>query len=338
MHNHPHMLKRFVAAGIACGLTLIVVFTACSCQRGYSAPIASISLGSTASEVNTLIVIAQDHGYFTENGLNVIHKIYPSGVAAIDGLLNHNVELATGSEFAFAGEVLMQQDISTIAAINRSSIEYLVGRIDRGIEDIADLKGTTIGVPLGSRPEFALDRFLYFRGIDASQGTLVDVPVNRSVEALVNGTVDAVAAWQPYIDRIKEQMGRQVVSWSVQEDQPSYTLVMCRGEWTAENGDVIVRFLKSLVQAETYVADNPEAARAFVQEELHYDADYMASVWPDYRFSVMLDQPLVVAMEDQARWIIGRDPAAEKQTPNFVDYIYTDGLEVVEPAAVSIIR
>jgi NitT/TauT family transport system substrate-binding protein len=213
-----------------------------------------------------------------------------------------------------------------------------VGRVDKGINRIADLEGKTIGVPLGSRPEFALDRFLYFRGIDASEVTLVNVPVNQSVDALVNGNVDAVVAWQPYIDQIGERMGDRVVAWSVQEDQPSYTLVMCSAEWTVENPELITRFLKSLVQAESYIVDNPEAVRAFIQEKLNYSADYVASIWPDYRFSVLLDQALVVAMEDQARWIISNDLATEKQTPNFVNYIYVDGLEAVKPEAVNIIR
>jgi NitT/TauT family transport system substrate-binding protein len=309
-----------------------------SCQRGTSGPVATVRVGTTTSEVNSLILVAQDQGYFAANRLDVIHQIYPSGVAALEGMLDHQVELATGSEFAFAGQVLAQEDVRTIAVINRSSIEYLVGRVDRGITTIADLEGKTIGVPLASRPEFALDRFLYFRGIDASRVTLVNVPVNQSVDALVDGQVDAVAAWQPYIDRIKEQMGDQVIAWSVQQDQPSYTLVMCRGDWTAENQPVIVRFLKSLVQAESYMDDHPQESKAFLQAKLNYSADYVASVWPDYRFSVSLDQTLVVVMEDQARWIIDKDLTSQKQTPNFVNDIYFDGLEAVKPEAVNVIR
>jgi NitT/TauT family transport system substrate-binding protein len=315
-----------------------MLFVTCACQRDYRGAVASVTIGTTTSEVNALVLIAEDQGYFAGNGLKVVHKIYPSGVAAIDGLLNHEVDLATGSEFAFANEVLSEQDIRTIGAISRSSIEYLVGRVDRGIENLSDLKGRTIGVPLGSRPEFALDRFLFLRGIDTTEVTLVDVPVNESVQALASGKVDAVAAWQPYIDRLRDQMGAQVVSWSVQEDQPSYTLVMTRGKWTEENGPAIARFLKSLVQAERFVADDPDAARSFVQTELNYDKDYMADVWPSYRFSVTLDETLVVVMEDQARWIIGRQLIPEQETPNFVNSIYVDGLVEVRPAAVSIIR
>jgi len=329
-------LRRFSLVGLVLSIALLAALGAC---RGDDpAPVTSVALGTTSSEVNALILIAQDLGYFASNGLNVAQTTYPSGVAALDGLFDGEVDLATGSEFAFVNRVLAEQDICTIGAISRSSIEYLVGRVDRGIEALADLEGKTLGVPLGSRPEFALSRFLYLHGIDATAVTLVDVPVNRAVDALANGEVDAVTAWQPYIDRIQERMGDEVVRWSVQQGQPSYTLLMCRGEWAGDHGELLTRFLTALVQAESYIVHNPEAARAAIQQRLGYDADYMASVWPDYSFSVMLDQALVVAMEDQARWIITNDLDTDRQTPDFLDYVYFDGLETVKPEAVNVIR
>jgi NitT/TauT family transport system substrate-binding protein len=309
-----------------------------SCKSGDSWQVATVSVGTTISEVNSLILIAQEKGYFTDNGIALTQKIYSSGIAALDGMFNHEVDLATGSEFAFVGEVLSEKHIRTISAISRSSIEYLVGRVDRGIKTLANLRGKSIGVPLGSRPEFALDRFLFFHNIDPSTVNLVNVPVSKSVDALTNGEVDAIASWQPYIDQIKNKMGEEVVSWDVQEDQPSYTLVMCTEEWTAENPELIIRFLKSLTQAESYVQGNPVEAEALIQQRLNYDISYMDAVWHDYSFSVSLDQALVVAMEDQARWIIGKDYSSGKQTPNFMSYIYVEGLEEIKPEAVNVVH
>jgi ABC-type nitrate/sulfonate/bicarbonate transport system substrate-binding protein len=259
-------------------------------------------------------------------------------VAALDGLFNREVDLATDSEFAFANEILSGRGIRTIGSISRSSIESLVARKDRGINTLSDLKGKTIGVPLGSRPEFALDRYLFFQNIDPSSVTLVNVPVNKSVDALVNGEVDAVAAWQPYIDRMIDQMGDGVVVWDVQEDQPSYTLVMCMEKWISDNPELADRFLKALVKAEDYLIKNPDEAKTLIQQKLNYDDVYMTSVWPDYNFSVILDQTLVITLEDQARWIISNNPSSEKQTPNFVIYISTNALKAIKPGAVNIIR
>lgn len=309
-----------------------------SSQNNNSGSVKSITIGTTISEVNSLIWIAQDQDYFAANGVDVAVKIYASGAAAIDGMLNHEVDMATGSEFAFAGEVLSQENIRTVGVINRSSVEYLVGRIDKEINNVADLKGKRIGVPLKSRPEFSLDRFLYLRGIDGDEATLVDVPVVQSVDALVSGKVDAVTAWQPYVGRIRDEMGDGLVVWPTQEDQPSYTLVMCTDEWQVENPELITRFLKSLVEAESYTSSHPEAAKAIIQEKSNYSETYMTDVWPDYHFLVSLDQSLIVAMEDQARWMISNDLTTEKQVPDFSHYIYEDALKAVKPEAVNIIR
>jgi NitT/TauT family transport system substrate-binding protein len=64
----------------------------------------------------------------------------------------------------------------------------------------------------------------------------------------------------------------------------------------------------------------------------------MAAIWPQHQFSLTLDQGLVAAMEDEARWMIEHDLAPEENVPNFLDYIYIDGLEVVKPDAVNVIH
>jgi NitT/TauT family transport system substrate-binding protein len=315
-----------------------VVFILWLRPKGHWGKVERITVGTTTSEVNSLILIAKDQGYFAANGIDLTHKIYASGVAAVDGMLNQEVDMATGSEFAFAAKVLSQAGINTIGSINRSSVEYLVGRVDKGTKSIPDLKGKRIGVPLKSRPEFSLDRFLYLRGIDDSEVTLVNVPINQSVDALVSGKVDAVTAWQPYVNQIKDRMGNRAVTWPTQEQQPSYTLVMCGNKWTVKNSKLVTRFLKSLIQAESYNASHPEVAKAFIQKKLNYDEAYVAAVWPDYHFLVSLDQSLIAAMEDEARWMIKNNLTKEKKVPDFLNYIYIDGLKAVKPEAVNIIR
>ncbi len=306
---------------------------------GRSGPLASITIGTTTSEVNSLIFLAQDQGYFTRNGLSVTHKIYSSGLAAVEGMLKYEVDIATGSEFAFAGKAFSRKDIRTFGVINRSSVEYLVGRADRKIKTVADLKGKRIGVPLLSRPEFSLDRFLNQRGIADSDVTLVNVPVHQSVDALASGKVDAVTAWQPYVNKMREQLGQGIVVWKTQDHQPSYTLLICTDRFASpQKPERITGLLKALLQAESYFINHPEAAKAIIQKKLLYDQAYMATVWPDYNFAVLLDQSLIVAMEDEARWMIGHKLTQEKQVPNFSDYLYENALKALKPEAVRIIR
>lgn len=102
--------------------------------------------------------------------------------------------------------------------------------------------------------------------------------------------------------------------------------------------ELIERLLRSLVQAENYVVSHPDEAKAIVRRRLDYDGAYINEIWPDYQFSVSLEQALVVAMEDQARWMTRNGMTDEKTVPEFLDYIYLDGLKAVNPQSVNIIR
>lgn len=64
----------------------------------------------------------------------------------------------------------------------------------------------------------------------------------------------------------------------------------------------------------------------------------MAYMRSNHEYTLSLDQSLIVAMEDQARWMISNNLTKESTVPNFMDYIYEDALKKIKPRAVNIIR
>ena len=81
-----------------------------------------------------------------------------------------------------------------------------------------------------------------------------------------------------------------------------------------------------------------EEAGAIVQNRLKYDNTYIAGVLFQHQFGLSLDFSLILAMNDEARWMICNKPTKEKQIPDFTDYIYEDTLKMVNPGMVSIRR
>jgi len=69
------------------------------------------------------------------------------------------------------------------------------------------------------------------------------------------------------------------------------------------------------------------------------DVAFAQAAWSRNQFSLSLDQSLITAMEDEARWMIKNKLTSKKQgVPDFMNYIYIDGLKAVKPEAVNIIR
>jgi len=321
----------------------LAVFAALSSGFGCSpssVKMDSIVIAYSPFESVALLSIAEDQQFFSRNGLNVTSRKYDTGVGALDGMLNGEAEFAVGTnEFPLVGRAFQKERIRTIGSFAKSDFIYLIGRKDRGIGKVSDLKGKRVGTTFRTIAHFCLGRFLELHGMNMQDITLVDLKTpGEWLNAIVNGDIDAVATAQPYANSVKDRLGANAAVWSAQSSQPLYTQVICTDEWITKHPELVSRFLKSLAQAEEYVIRNPAAAKTIVQKRLNLDAAYMETVWSQNQFSLSLDQSLLVAMEDEARWMIKNGLTTEKQVPDFLNYIYEDGLKTIKPETVTIIR
>lgn len=304
----------------------------------YSGTPESIIVGGPALEQSAFIDIAEDQGFFERNGLSVeIRDNYPNGVIPVNDLLNDKINISISAEYPIVIQAFKKENISIIASIDKYQNEEIIGRKDRGIEDISDLKGKTIGLPRGTICEFFLGRFLNLHGISLQDIVeLVDVPASKSVDAIANGDVDAIIYFQPHVYAIINRLGDNGIIWPAQSNQLLYGVIACKNDWAANHPELINRFLKSLAMAEEYNLNHPNEAKAIVQKRLNLSDEYISTVWPEHQFSLSLDQSLLIAMNDEGRWAINNNLTSGKTIPDFRDYIYTKGLEEVKPDAVNI--
>jgi NitT/TauT family transport system substrate-binding protein len=310
-----------------------------SCSKGdYSGKVETVTIGQNPNETKALIYIAEERGLFATNGLNVVFRDYDTGAEVADAMLNGEIDLATCAEYVIVRNVLKKKNIRNIASISKFQNTYIIGRTDKGIRGIADLKEKRIGVARETSSEFFLGRFMDLHGMSIRQVTLINVTPAQSEQALVRGSVDAVAVIEPHANTIKQKLGDSGVIWPAQSSQLTYFNIISTEAWASSHPEVIGRLLRALAQAENYAASHPNEAKAIVQKRLRYDDSYMDAIWPEYQLSVSLDQGLIAAMEDEARWMIRNNLTSEKHIPDFVNYLYTDGLNAIRPEAVNIIR
>lgn len=335
--------KQFVLVIIVIAAILAVVLGSMfylNPRQGYTGKVESITIGYSPFEQNALLWIAEDQHFFEASGLNVTLRKYDTGVGSLDGMLNGEADITVGvTEFPTIGRAFKKERIRIIGTIAKIEQIYLVGRKDRGIENILDLKGKRVGTTLRTIAHFYLGRFLELHSMNMQDITLVEVKTPAEwVNAVANGDIDAIATAQPYANSAKERLGANAVVWPAQGSQPIFGLIVSTDEWIMKHPEPVSRLLKSLAKAEEYAIRNPVEAKAIVQKRLNVDAAYMETVWSQDQFLLSLDQSLILAMEDEARWMINNNLTTEKNIPDFLDYIYEDGLKAVKPETVKIIR
>jgi len=295
-----------------------------------------VTVGLAPVDNSALFYIAEDQHFFRDNGLAVTLRDYNPPAAGVTGMLDGEVDMASSTEYPVVLNAFRSRNFSVITRYNEVEIVYLIGLKDHGIVNISDLMGKKVGVTRGTIGEYDLGMFLTLHGMNISDVTLVDVQPGQFDTALASGGIDALVCWQPYSGEIAGHMGERVVAWPAQSDQPLYAVLVARNDWIARNPGLAEKFLKSLDMAAGYAAVHPAEAQAIVEKHLDLSDSYMASAWPGNHFSLSLDQSLVLAMEDEARWMIANNLTNATAVPDFGKYIYPDALNAVKPGSVNL--
>jgi NitT/TauT family transport system substrate-binding protein len=290
-------------------------------------------------ESTALFWVAEDRQFFAGNGLCLSLRRYDSGAATLDAIANGDAGIAVGSaEYPLVRQAFANGSARAIACIDRAEFIYLVGRKDRGIGTVEDLRGKRVGTTVGTIAEFHLVRYLDLHGMSLEDITLVDLRTPAEwVNATAEGTVDAIATSQPYADAARERLGENAVAWSIQSDQPFFALVAATEDWLGTHPETARRFLAALAEAEEYLDAHPAESGEILRQRLDLDPGYKDTVQKQNRFSLSLDQALVVAMEDEARWMIATNMTNATAIPDFREFIDTTALGQVRPDAVRII-
>jgi len=333
----PKRIARTVFASL---LVIAVVSGGLSCSRGDGPGHSeTIRVGTLELETSTLLFIAEDQQFFIRNGLNISSRYYDTGLGALNGVLKGEADIAVPvGEYAMVGKIFDNADIQTIGTIDKVEYQAIIARKDRGIQDASNLKGRKLGVIRGTQQEFYLARFLELNGIKMDDVTLVNVTLAHSVDAIVNGEVDGVMLVPPYTDTVQERLGGNAVLWPAQAGQLTHQLMICRKGWATQHPRLVERYLKSLADAQDYLVRNQDKAKNIVREKFKLKDKEVAKIWSRNQFGLSLDQSLVAAMEDQARWMISNNLTTETRTPDFLNYIHEYALRAIRPEAVTIIR
>jgi NitT/TauT family transport system substrate-binding protein len=284
------------------------------------------------------IYIAQEKGYFRDEGLEATVRDYPSGHMALADVLAGEADFAVAADTPIARAAVYGKPVvvvGTVCHIERPNL--IVARKDRGISTAGDLRGKKIGMVAGSSSEFYLHIYLTTSYIHPDSVRVVDLAPERVVHALLNGEVDAVSTWAPHTTVLQDKLGSNgvalhdpglyIMSWSIVSPK----------ELALRDPEAIVRFLRAILRADRMIDERPGEALEITSKKCGMDVAAVEREWKNFEFRTQLDQTLILNLEDQARWMMGKKPDGDGKLPNILDYIYSKGLIAVNPEAVRIV-
>ena len=313
-----------------------------ACNRTDHKPAVSpekVTIAYSATTDAVLAEIALMKGYFLQEGLEVNPHLHPYGKPALEDLLEGKADFATVAETPVMFAIMKGEKISVITTIQISDKgNAILASRNKGIFTLGDLRGKTIAATLGTTSDFFLDAILAVNGISRKEVEIVDMKAVEMADALAHGNIDAVSTFSPYVANAQKKLGRRVITFHDKDIYRWTFNIVAKQEFIHKNPDKVRKILRALVKAEDFVRENPAEAQKIVADFSRIDVHIVRDIWADTRFKVTLDQSLILALEDESRWAINGGLTGAKTVPNYLDFIYFDGLKSVKPEAVRILR
>lgn len=306
----------------------------------YRGPVEKVSMGiSATSLLPSLVHIAEEKGYFLEQGIDMEIQGYPAGKLALAATLKGELDMGTASDPNIVFRSFESNNFAVfVTIVDSAQHAKALARKDRNINTPQDLIGKKVATTIGTTAHFFMVTFLIVHGLDSSDVEIVDLKPKEMVQAIVNGEIDAIFTWEPNIlDAQRILADKAVILPSVVGYMATFSLISKRS-FIENNPELIERILKALLKAEEFVKDNREESINIVASRLKIDRESVDEIWDGYRFRLSLSQSLLVTLEDQARWVIENNLTDAIEVPNYLDYIYIDALLEVKPEGVGIIH
>lgn len=217
------------------------------------------------------MVVAQQEGLFTKNGVNV--ELIPVGSAPErDQLISAGQ--ADGMVNELASVMFLNQDQIQVQAVRfarTATADQALFRIlaakDSGIQSAADLKGVPVGVSQATVIEYLTERLLQAEGLSGDEIQTVAVPkIPDRLALLGSGELKAAMLPEPF-STLAAQQGATVVLDDTLRPEYSFSLITFRKAVIDQYPQAVRAFLAAVEEAVTLINADPQKYSGLMVEQ-----------------------------------------------------------------------
>ncbi len=253
-----------------------------------TAAVAAIVLASAPAKARTMdlritysnkidyepLIIAQEMGFFKDEGLNVTTLVVSGGIQSAEALATGSADMGAMGDAPAVTLMSKNMGAKLVARYGGGEGQHrLVGWTD--IASVSDLAGKKIGVQLGSSSQGALLRLLEANGLSANDVTQVSLSPADMPNAVKTRQVDAIIGSEPWPTNVENANGADVHEIANSSGLGSnYPLVlMATQKLVNEKPEAVTAALKAIDRAIEYMGGDHEAAIALCAGKIGLSAE-----------------------------------------------------------------
>jgi ABC-type nitrate/sulfonate/bicarbonate transport system substrate-binding protein len=211
--------------------------------------------------------VGVEKGLFLKYGLDLKLKILGSGQEVAKAMQAGEVQFgaAAYSNHPIALERGFKAKMVVGVIGDATSLFYdenlaVVARPGSGIRAAEDLPGKRVGLVVGGTGDEYLRALLRRHHVPVERLQLLNVPPGNQFAALQNGTVDAIATWEPFPTQALEKVKGATLVARGGKILGYYILMAAPDELIQKQPEIVERFVLGYAAASQWTRQNPDAA------------------------------------------------------------------------------
>src|SRR5690606_33516494 len=248
-----------------------------------------VRLAQNLSPISGVSIIAKEKGFFDRQGLDVQVSNFTSGKQCLQTVMGGGADIATTAEAPTTAAAMAKEPIAFLARTEYSELKTLVAK-KADVAPIQDLKGKRIAFTAGTGSEVYTHALLKKAGLTEKDVKLVNLRPQDMAAALASGSIDAFNTWEPHVSNARRALADKVALVDTQGTYAETFNIVLTRDYLNKNGETVSKFLRALVEADTWIKANRNEAIAVVAKAVGLPEAELAAIWDDYVYEVVLDQ------------------------------------------------
>lgn len=337
------MMSRLTLLGSLLGV--ILLFISCNSEVTEQQPV-KLTVGVTPFIGEVASYVAQEKGYFTEQGLEVTIRSNMAGMESFKKLLDGDIDIAHIAETPFLVAIASPDQFGIERGnephiltnlIHSTQIQKVVAHSDLGLEKPYDLSGLRVGVKLESKSEYHLDSFFLEYQADSDDIEIVNLTPTEQEEAFRNREIDVMVTWEPHTSRILNELGSDAEELETSLSYSTLWLAVTLENTYREKPDAVKAYLRALREAQLYMRNQPGEVVEILAGQLDINRDIIESLADRIDYELSLSERMLALLNGQHRWLVQRDEAPDS-TINIEEMIIFEPMEEIFPEGITLIQ
>jgi ABC-type nitrate/sulfonate/bicarbonate transport system substrate-binding protein len=183
-------------------LMCFIIFTPFACSKKQPDGKTPVRIGYLNIVASLPLFVAEEKGFFKEAGIQYETTVVATSNQLVDAIVAGNLDCYIESSAVPVLAVELQSPgklkvFSVSEITSQAPFDALLVKEDSSIRTLSDLSGKRIGVFPGSTATNLLKKYLKDQGVDVSSIAFVPLPPANQLTALIEGSVDALHAYEP---------------------------------------------------------------------------------------------------------------------------------------------